>query len=79
MTLSGQVYKCSTGETFDSIALTEYGDERYSCELLFANPALCTVSVFAGGEILQLPVVELPDEDEDQDEDYMAPTAPWKE
>lgn len=79
MTLSGQTYRCSAGETFDSIALTEYGDEKYSCELLCANPALCTIPVFSGGEVLQLPVVEVPDEDEEEEEDYMPAIAPWKE
>lgn len=77
MTLSGQVYKCRAGETFDSVALAVYGDEKYSCELLCANPALCTISLFTGGEVLSLPVVEVPDEE--SEEDYMPATAPWKE
>ena len=34
MTLSGQGYRCSAGETFDSVALNVYGDEKYACELL---------------------------------------------
>lgn len=77
MILSGQVYVCSAGEAFDSVALEVYGDEKYACELLNANPALCTKPVFTGGEILELPVVEIP---ADSDEEAYAPaTAPWKE
>ena len=78
MTLSEMVYKCVAGETFDSVALEVYGDEKYACELLNANPDLCLKSVFTGGELLELPVVERPDAD-DEDEDYMPSVAPWKE
>lgn len=77
MTMSGQEYQCSAGETFDRVALALYGDEKYSCELLCANPALCLIPVFTGGEILALPVVEMP-EDED-DTERMPASAPWKE
>ena len=77
MTLSGQTYTCSAGETFDSVALEVYEDEKYSCELLNANPSLCRIPIFAGGEVLELPVVEVSEEDED--DDYMPATAPWKE
>lgn len=77
MTLSGQAYKCSAGETFDSVALEVYGDEKYACELLNANPTLCTKPMFTGGEILDLPVVEIPADD--SEEAYATATAPWKE
>ena len=30
MTLSGRVYVCSAGETFDSVALAIYGDEVFA-------------------------------------------------
>lgn len=77
MTLSGQGYRCSAGETFDSVALAVYGDEKYACELLNANPALCTKPIFTGGEILALPVVEIPEDDGDVEK--MPDRAPWKE
>lgn len=77
MTLSGFVYQCSSGETFDAVALRVYGDEAYACEILNANPALCTKLFFDGGEILQLPVVEV--SEGDTSEDYMPAVAPWKE
>lgn len=76
MVLSGFTYTCTAGETFDSVALQHYGDEKYACELLNANPALCRVVVFAGGEQLLLPVVETV-EDESGNE-YAPVTAPWK-
>lgn len=78
MTLSGQGYICSAGDTYDSVALSVYGDENYSCELLASNPELCTVTMFKGGEVLKLPVVEIPDVGDDE-ENYMPAKAPWKE
>lgn len=77
MTLSGKSYPCSAGETFDSVALLLYGDEKYAAEILNANPHLCTIPIFNGGETLLLPVIEVP---EDGDEEINMPdTAPWKE
>lgn len=77
MTLSGNTYHCAGGETFDSVALKVYGNEKYSCEILCANPSYCRIPVFTGGEILQLPVVVIPEED---DEGMILNTkAPWKE
>lgn len=80
ITLSGQTYHCSAGETFDSIALFIYGDEIYASELLTANPRYCRMPVFKGGEELSLPVVDvIPEEDEDDEEFFMPAVAPWKE
>ena len=77
MELSGYGYKCSGGETWDSIALEIYGDEKYAADLLCANPEYDRISVFTGGELLLLPVVEVP---EDDDEETAIPaTPPWKE
>lgn len=77
MTLSGQLYQCSAGETFDSAALDIYGNEKYACELLNANPSLCHLSIFSGGELLNLPVVEIPEENDDNA--YIPSSVPWKE
>lgn len=77
MTLSGMGHICRAGETFDSVALAVYGDEKYACELLNANPALCTKQVFAGGELLILPVATVPEKGSSND--YMPAVAPWKE
>lgn len=77
MRLSGRYYKCSAGDTFDAVALEVYGDEKYAAELLCANPSLCTVPVFMGGEILALPVVEMLGDNTASEQ--MPDTAPWKE
>ena len=77
MTLSGKGYHCSAGETFDSIALAVYGDEKYAADLLGANPALCRVPVFTGGELLLLPVVTVPEDASTPER--MPDVAPWKE
>lgn len=76
MTFSGFSYPCSAGETFDSIALGIYGDEKYAADLLCMNPNLSTIPVFHGGEMLKLPTVEVPETGE---EDSMPFTPPWKE
>lgn len=76
MTLSGQTYRCSAGEMFDSIALVLYGDEKYACELLMANPEQSLTQVFTGGEVLQLPIVATPVNDIGAI--TMSEIAPWK-
>lgn len=77
MNLSGQEYICSACDTFDSVALAVYGDEKYACELLAANQGLCTVMTFSGGETLKLPVVGI--QNTGDGESYMPAKAPWKE
>lgn len=79
MTMSGLAYKCSAGETFDSVSLVVYGHEKYTCDLLCANPALCHLTSFEGGEELLLPVVEIVETEEMSDEEIMPDTPPWKE
>ena len=75
MTLSGEQYLCVAGETFDSVALIVYGSEKYAADLYCANPAACGITQFTGGELLDLPVVEIPARS-----DNGAPArAPWKE
>lgn len=75
MEMSGFIYTCSAGETFDSVARDVYGDENHAAELLCANPEYATRSVFAGEETLYLPVVvALP-----QDQAELPVTPPWKE
>lgn len=76
MTLSGYEYHCSAGETFDGVSLALYGDERYACDLMNANPALCHLGEFTGGELLAVPVVQKPTTSAGGK--YIPATAPWK-
>lgn len=73
MLLSGKLYLCSAGETFDAVALAVYGHEKYAAELLCANPEHCETMVFAGSEELKLPVIIV------QSTETVPETAPWKE
>ena len=76
MTLSGYIYHCAANESFDSVALDVYGHEKYAADLMNANPDYCGMTVFDGGEELQLPVLDIP---VITDENTMANTiAPWK-
>ena len=75
MILSGTKYLCVAGETWDYVALVVYGDEKYAAELLNANPRFSFIPVFTGGEVLDLPVINIiPNGPK-----YMPETAPWKE
>lgn len=75
MDMSGFVFTCSAGDTFDSIALTVYGDEKYAAELLCANPEHAMTCVFAGQERLLLPSIVIPPEDQME----LPAAPPWKE
>lgn len=77
MEMSGHIYRCSGGETFDSIALRVYGDEKYAAELMCANPEMVDIAVFCGGEELGLPVAYVPDTAETGG--HAPASAPWKE
>ena len=66
------ILRVSVGELIGA----ESGDEKYAAELLCANPAYSGKSVFSGGEILEIPVVEGTDETEGG---YLPAAAPWKE
>lgn len=68
-------YICSAGETFDSIALRLYGDEGYAQSLLQANPALCSILVFRGGERLKTPAAPK----RQGSTAAMSDIAPWRE
>ncbi|MBR3740561.1 MAG: hypothetical protein IKN04_08885 [Clostridia bacterium] len=73
---SGLQYHCSANESFDSIALAVYGNEKYASDLMIANPDYCGQTVFDGGEILLLPSLDVPQRN---NETALANTiAPWK-
>lgn len=77
MEMSGHIYRCAGGETFDSIALNVYGDEKYAAEMMCANPERVDSTVFLGGEELRLPVVYVPRAAETGG--HAPASAPWKE
>ena len=79
MEMSGFVYICSGGETFDSIARELWQDENYAADLLCANPETCMTQVFSGGERIQVPVVSIPEHIDNDDTINEPVTAPWKE
>lgn len=78
MTMSNLRYKPAAGETFDRAALAVYGDERFAEELLMANPEQAGKTVFAGNEVLRLPIVQAMPGEEDG-EIHAVSSAPWKE
>lgn len=75
MEIGRKRYICHGGESFDSIARDLYGDESYAGDLLCANPELCGIARFTGGEALYVPMLDLPDDDES----VLPEAAPWEE
>ena len=51
-------YTAQGGGTFDSIALAASNGERMASTILTANPDLCDVLIFEGGELVRIPIVE---------------------
>lgn len=74
MQMTGYKYIASGGQTFDTIAMEMYGDEKYAADLMCANPELATKAFFTGGEGVRLPEVDLPV----QGEESQPVTAPWR-
>ena len=48
--MSGFVWTASAGETFDMIALAVYGNEKYACDLMDANPKWARTARFEAGK-----------------------------
>ena len=51
-------YTAQGGDTFDSIALAAYNEERMASTIIAANPDLTDLLIFEGGELVQIPIVE---------------------
>lgn len=51
-------YTAQGGDTFDSIALAAYNEERMASIIIAANLELCDVLIFEGGESVRIPIVE---------------------
>ena len=52
------LYKAVRGDTWDDIAAQAYGDGALMSVLLCANPELCRVVVFKGGELIRIPLID---------------------
>lgn len=76
-TQNQSVYICGAGESFDLVALIRYGDMRYAAELLGANPHLCHLLRFTGGEALTLPWIDAPRAVDETGAGVVTP--PWKQ
>jgi phage tail protein X len=48
-------YQTKLGDTFDSIAFALLGDEKYTRELMEANPEYLDVVIFSGGIDITIP------------------------
>lgn len=76
MMLTNYEYRCSAGETFDSVSRSIWGDERWAADLMTANVLLAEKMVFTGGERLRIPVV---DTVIDSHTGQQIGDAPWKQ
>lgn len=56
-----KIYKTKDGDTWDIIAKDEYGDERYTSELMEANPDLLDKISFEYGIDIYIPDIEIKD------------------
>ena len=54
-------YVAQGGDTFDSIALAAYNEERMAGTIIAAKPDLCDMLIFEGGEAVRIPIVETVD------------------
>lgn len=50
-------YTAAGGDTFDSIALAAYDEERMASVIIAANPDFADLLIFEGGEKVQIPVL----------------------
>ncbi|QGQ97056.1 LysM domain-containing protein [Paenibacillus psychroresistens] len=53
------LYTALSHDTFDSIALDFYNEETLSGNIISANPQYRNTILFSGGEVLQIPVIEV--------------------
>ncbi|WP_068783210.1 tail protein X [Paenibacillus phocaensis] len=66
---TGYKYTAMAGDTFDSISLDFYDDERYASTIIQANLKYRKVITFSGGEVLFIPII---------DDQPPATLPPWK-
>lgn len=63
-------YKTKAGDSFDSLALDLYSDERKAGEIARFNPDYCDALLFDAGVALKLPVFS--------EDDPPETLAPWR-
>ncbi len=51
-------YLTAQGDTFDLLALRNYGEEQLSSVIIEENPDYADVLIFEQGIILQIPIIE---------------------
>lgn len=51
-------YTCRAGESWDLLAGQAYGHETMASVIIRANPDMCDVVMFDGGEVIRLPLVD---------------------
>lgn len=59
-TVQGYKYSTMSGDTFDSISLDFYDDERFASVIIQANLKYRRVITFSGGEELFIPIIDDP-------------------
>lgn len=62
-------YTTIQGDVWDGISFKIFGDERYSVDLMTANPEKIKTVVFSGGIVLNVPEIPVP---------ASASLPPWK-
>jgi phage tail protein X len=63
------LYKTVQGDTWDHISYKVYGEDKYSMELMRANPKYTNIVFFSGGVSLICPDISQED---------ASTTAPWR-
>lgn len=57
-TSSKYYYKTAKrGDTWDTLAFSEYGEERNATTIMKANVGMCQVIMFEGGEQIKIPII----------------------
>ncbi len=59
--MAASTYTTVAGDTWDSIAFSQLGNERYLQELILANPAQAYTVRFPAGVVLTIPEIPTPD------------------
>ncbi|MBN1039020.1 LysM domain-containing protein [Clostridium botulinum] len=53
------IYTTNQGDTFDSISLSFYGEEKYSVFIMQLNPDLISTLIFEYGVKLKIPDIKI--------------------